>query len=107
MTVSGPWLGSLRIIDMCDGRGDRSQFMRDAEAARRLGDPRASRLYLRMLCRRRAWVEIYDLFATRSITQVELQDAHRSREAELISFCVSMGYFTTEVTHLRVGTRPR
>lgn len=38
-----------------EGRPDRAEFLRDAEAALRLGNPRTARLFLIRLCRQRAW----------------------------------------------------
>lgn len=76
------------------GPPDRTQFIRDAEAATRLRSPVAAMRYLEGLCHARALVE---LFRERYRTEDERARMFRGRKRELWGICREMGFFATQV----------
>ncbi len=79
---------------------DRSEFLRDAEAALRVGNPRAARTFLLRLSRRRAWAELYEEFQGRAITRADVDARHQDRTRELYRICEHLGFLQTQVTHI-------
>lgn len=81
---------------------DRSEFMRDAEAALRLGDPKSTHDFIDALCDRRAWVEYYDRINRKLCCRADEEALHASIKADLLRLCAAWGYYNTLVTHIKL-----
>lgn len=79
------------------GPPDRTQFIRDAEAAMRLRSPVAAMRFLESLCDARARAELH---CERYHTQADRDALHRSRKRELLAMCRAMGFLATRVTEV-------
>jgi hypothetical protein len=77
------------------GPPDRTQFIRDAEAAMRLRHPMATRRYLESLCDARARAELY---RERYRTDDEREAVHSNRKRELWGICREMGFLATQIS---------
>lgn len=74
---------------------NRSEFMRDAEAANRLNSPTETLFYLEQLCRRRALMETYTFTAPCSAQQENASKVY----FELMEICYHRGLVYTSLTH--------
>lgn len=96
-------VGGVRVVAVEEP--DRSEFIRDAEAALRVGNPRAARAFLMRLCRRRASVELYEEHRHRGITKAEIDAMHRERARQLYGLCEQLGFLETKLTCVMIGSQ--
>ena len=85
---------------------NRAEFYRDAEAAIRVGHPRAARAFLLRLCRQRALVELFIEFHRRLITRADVDALWPSRAGELFRSCEAMGLLITRAASVTFNAAP-